>query len=132
MKLAIAVWEGRVSGVFDFAQKALLVDLTSDREVGRTEMMLSGQGPGRLARLRQVGVDTVICGAISRPLALRASVCGIRLLPYVTGPVDDVIEAYRKGELESQRFVLPGGWHGARAGLRRRCGWGGGRPHRRS
>ena len=97
MKLAISVCEGRVSNVFDFAQKAMVVELREATESDRVEVVVSGQGPARMARLRQLGVDTLICGAISRPLASAASVFGIRLLPYVTGSLDEVIEAYRKG-----------------------------------
>jgi len=131
MKLTISVCEGRVSNVFDFAQKAVVVELRDATELGRAEVVVSGQGPARMARLKQLGVDTLICGAISRPLASAASVFGIRLLPYVTGSLDEVIEAYRKGKLDAKRFVLPGCWQGARTGFRRRCGWRGGRGHRR-
>jgi len=131
MKLAISVCEVRVSSVFDFAQKAVVVEWRDATESGRAEVAVSGQGPARLARLRQLGVDTLICGAISRPLAAAASIWGIRLLPCVTGPLEEVIEAYRKGELDGERFVLPGCWQGARTGFRRRCGWRGGRSQRR-
>jgi len=131
MKLAISVCEGRVSNVFDFAQKAVVVELRDATELGRAEVAVSGQGPARMARLRQLGVDTLICGAISRPLASAAPVFGIRLLPYVTGSLDEVIEAYRKGKLDAKRFVQPGCWQGGRTGFRQRCGWRGGRRHRR-
>jgi len=127
MKLAISVCEGQVSSVFDFAHKAVVVELRDATELGRAEVVVSGQGPARMARLRQLGVDTLICGAISRPLASAASVFGIRLLPYVTGSLDEVIEAYGKGKLDAKRFVQPGCWQGARTGFRRRCGWRGGR-----
>ena len=127
MKLAIPIWEGRVSNVFDFAHKAVIVELRGRDEPSRAEVALSGQGPARIAALRQLGVDTLICGAISRPLAAATSVCGIRLLPYVTGSLDEVIDAFRNGKLDAQRFVLPGCWQGARRGFRQRCGWRGGR-----
>ncbi len=125
MKVAIPVWEGRVSNVFDFACKAVLIELSGDEELGRTEVALLGQGPARIAKLKQLGMDTLICGAISRPLASWASVCGIRLFPYVTGVVNDVIGAFKNGQLGSERFVLPGRWQGAGVQFRRRCGWGG-------
>jgi len=123
MKLAIPVWEGRVSNVFDFAHKAVVVELSGDQELGRAEVALSGQGPARIVKLRQLGVDTLICGAISRSLASRTSAWGIRLFPYVTGVVDDVIEAFKNGQLGSERFVLPGCWQGAGMQFRHRCGW---------
>jgi predicted Fe-Mo cluster-binding NifX family protein len=127
MKLAIPIWQGRVSSVFDFACKAVVVEWDGPAELDRREVALSGQGPTRIVTLRQLGVDTLICGAISRPLASWASVCGIRLFPYVTGVVNEVIEAFENGQLGSERFVLPGCWEGAKMQYRHRCGWRGGR-----
>ncbi len=127
MKVAIPVCEGRVSNVFDFACKAVLIEFSGDEELARTEVALSGQGPTRIVMLERLGADTLICGAISRPLASWASVCGIRLFPYVTGVVNDVIEAFKKGQLGSERFVLPGCWQGAGVQFRQRCRWRGGR-----
>jgi len=121
MKLAIPVCEGQVSNVFDFAHRAVVVELSGDQELGRAEVALPRQGPARIAEFRQLGVDTLICGAISRSLASRTSACGIWLFPYVTGVIDDVIEAFKNGELGSERFVLPGCWQGAHTGSRRRC-----------
>jgi predicted Fe-Mo cluster-binding NifX family protein len=118
--------------VFDFARTAVVLELRDSTEVGRAEVVLAGQGPARLARLRQLGIDTVICGAISRPLASAASIWGIRLLPYVTGSLDEVIEAYKQGKLNAKRFAQPGCWQGARTGFRARCGWRGRRGRRRN
>ncbi len=132
MKLAIPVWENRVASVFDFACKAIVVEWDGSAELDRAEVALSGQGRARIAALRQLGVDTLICGAISRPLASWASVCGIRLFPYVTGVVDDVIGAFGNGQLGSERFVLPGCWQGAGMQFRHRCRWRGGQGDRKS
>lgn len=121
MKLAIPVCEDQVSNVFDFAHKAVVVELNDAKELGRAEVTLPGQGPARIAELRQLGVDTLICGAISQSLASQTSACGIRLFPYVTGGVDEVIEAFKSGQLGSERFVLPGCWQGAPIGSRHRC-----------
>ena len=123
MKLAIPVWEGRVSSVFDFARSAVVVTWDSPTQVDCTEVALSGKGPNRIAVLEQLGVDTLICGAISRPLASWASACGIRLFPYVTGAVDEVIEAFEKGQLGLEEFVLPGCWPGVPMQTRHRRGW---------
>ena len=132
MKLAIPVWEGRVSSVFDFACSAVVVAWDGPTQVDCTKVALSGQGPNRIVTLKQLGVDTLICGAISRPLALWASACGIRLFPYVTGVVDEVIEAFEKGQLGSERFVLPGCWEDMELQSRHRFRWRGGQGDRKS
>jgi len=122
MKLAIPNWEGRVSNVFDFAHKAVIVELSDAKELARLEVALSRQGPASVVKLRQLGVDTLICGAISRVSASWASACGIRLFSYVTGGIDEVIEAFKNEQLGSERFVLPGRWPSVQRPLRHRAG----------
>ena len=61
----------------------------------------------------------LICGAISRVLAEMVTAAGIEVLAYVTGDIDDVLEAYRGGELGQPQFAMPGCWPGARKGHRR-------------
>lgn len=126
MKLAISVWDGRISSVFDFAHTVIIVEFKGTEEMGRTEVSLSSQGPVRITRLKQIGVNTLICGAISRPLASLVLLCGIRLLPYITGTVEDVIKAFMNGRLGSERFMLPGCWQSAQMQRRCRYSWRGG------
>jgi predicted Fe-Mo cluster-binding NifX family protein len=123
MKLAIPIWDGRVSNVFDFARKAVIVELNDAGESTRSEVAFSEQGPAHVVKLRQLGIDTLICGAISRVSASWASACGIRLFPYVTGSIDEVIEAFKNEQLGSERFTLPGRWPGVQRPLRHRAGW---------
>jgi predicted Fe-Mo cluster-binding NifX family protein len=122
MKVAIAVWEDRVSSVLDFSQRLVVMELERGRETGRTEIDLAERSAfAKLARLRDLGINVLICGAVSQPLASASLACGIQLLPYVTGRVDDVLKAYRAGQLSQPQFVLPGWWPGARRGFRRGC-----------
>jgi predicted Fe-Mo cluster-binding NifX family protein len=123
MKVAIAIWEDCVSSVLDFAQRLVVADLKDGTETGRTEIGLPERDPfTKLAKLRELGIDVLICGAISQPLACASTACGIRLLPYVTGKVDDVLNAYLAGQLDQPQYRLPGWWPGACKGLRHRCG----------
>lgn len=120
MKVAIPVWQGNVSNVFDFAQRLLLVELKNRAEVGRQELALSEQSaPERVGRLRQLGVNVLICGAISRPLAYMLSGSGIQVLPFVAGSAEQILAAYRAGQLSLPQYALPRCWEGARRGFRR-------------
>jgi predicted Fe-Mo cluster-binding NifX family protein len=128
MKVAIAVWEDCVSSVLDFAQRVVVADLKEGTETGRTELALAERNPFlKPARLRELGVDVLICGAVSQPLACAFTACGIPLVPYVTGKVDDVLKAYQAGQLGMPQYRLPGRWPGARRGLGHRCRKHGGR-----
>ena len=122
MKVAIAVWEDRVSSVLDFSQRLVVVELKEGGEASRAQITLSEQNPFvKLAKLRELGIDVLICGAVSQPLASASTACGIQLLPYVTGRVDDVLKAYQAGQLGLPQFMLPGWWPGARRDFRCRC-----------
>ena len=121
MKIAIPIWNGCVSSVFDFSRSLLLVDVENSTESKRSEIPLQAQSiPEKANQLRTLGVDLLICGAISRPLASLIASSGIRVLPYVAGQVDEILEAYLSDKLLQPQYALPGSWPGARRGLRRR------------
>jgi len=123
MKIAVPVWQDNVSSVLDFANKLLLVELENGLEIGRNEIVFAEQSsPERAAKLRQIGVNVIICGAISRPLAYTLSSSGIDVLPFVTGSTEQILTAYKTGNLNLPQYALPGCWKGARRGFGRRRG----------
>ena len=125
MKIAIPVYNDGVSNVFDFAHRLLLVDIENGREIDRSEVELKAESlPQRAGNLKNLGVDVLVCGAISRALANMVTESGIQVLPYVIGRVDDVLQAYLTGQLVQPQFTMPGYWPGARKGFGRgRRGW---------
>ena len=121
MKLAIPIWNDRVSSAFDFAHRLLLVDIERGRETSRSEVPFSPESdPEKVNSLKSLGVEVLICGAISRSLASQVRSSGIKILPYVVGQVDEVLKAYLTGRLIHPKFALPGSWPGARRGFCRR------------
>ena len=128
MKVALPIWQGQISSVFDFAHNLLLIELERGEEKGRQEVLLGDKsGPERVATLRQLDVGVLICGAISRPLAEMVAGSGIQVLPFVTGSTEQIMSAYLTGQLSRPQYALPGFWPGARRCFRRRRGWKGGR-----
>ena len=130
MKIAIPIWNGDVSSVFDFAHRLLVVDVEGQQETNRSEIQLERQGgPQRVSQLVGLGIDVLICGAVSRPLVSMLTASNIEVIPFVSGPVDEVINAYINGRLAERRFLQPGCLPDARKrfcrGHRRR--WRGGR-----
>jgi len=124
MKIAIPVWNDCVSSAFDFAHNLLLVDIQNGSEIHRSEISLSTESiPQKAGRLKSLEVDVLICGAISRSLASLVAASGIELLPYVLGPVDEILKAYMTGQLGQSKYTMPCSWPGARKGFRRerRC-----------
>ncbi len=122
--IVIPVWENQVSTTFDFAEKLLVVEAESGCEIGRREVAFGRDSiAGKVAELKEAGIETLLCGAVSRPLANAVSQAGIQVIPFVTGDVDDVLAAYMCGQLDRPRFLQAG----CPAGARRR--WRNGRQH---
>ena len=109
LRVALSAWDGRISPVFDTAQKLLLVDVEDGRVAARTEADMPEQAFAlRASRLRDLGADVLLCGAVSRPLAAMIAASGIEVVPFLAGDVEDVLAGYLAGELPSPQFMMPG------------------------
>ncbi len=62
----------------------------------------------RARKLDDLGVKTFICGAISDFNSGLVEGYGIRLIPFVHGKVDEVLDAYFNNALVNPRFVMRG------------------------
>ena len=125
MRLAIPIWNERVSPVFDAARRLVLVDVEGGCEQARREEIIEESFVAQRARrLVEFGVNVLICGAISRPLSALLSASGITVIPWTTGAVDDVLAGYLKEGLRDPRWLMPGcGSRGQRRrGRRGPCG----------
>ncbi|MBW7990941.1 MAG: hypothetical protein FVQ84_13125 [Planctomycetes bacterium] len=99
----------------------MLIEIDGQKETSRTENLLPDEPMlQRGVRLNNFGVDVLICGAISQPLALMISGSGIEVLPDISGSIDEVLNAYLAGRLTEQRFSIQGCKARERKGFRGR------------
>jgi predicted Fe-Mo cluster-binding NifX family protein len=104
MKIAIAYWQGRVSPVFDVADRLLLLDTEGGREVHRESLRLVRSDPfGRAQELAELGVEMLLCGAVSLILEKAMIGAGIRVIAFLGGEVENVISVFLKGKLDDGR-----------------------------
>jgi predicted Fe-Mo cluster-binding NifX family protein len=109
MRVAIPLWEGRVSPVFDEASRILLIDISDNQEQRRQQEFLAAHNPFERARLLpKFGVDLLICGMISQTQQTALASAGIRVIPHVCGSLEDVIAAFIDGRIESGELLMPG------------------------
>ncbi len=110
MIVAAPVWNDRISPVFDTAELFLLVRWQGDAEAERRLISLPAEltPQQRVRRLVELGVDTVICGAIWRPVERLLEAQRITVHACVCGTVSEVLEAFRLGQLDSEQFRMPG------------------------
>jgi predicted Fe-Mo cluster-binding NifX family protein len=123
MKLAIPIRDGRISPVFDAAGRFLVVEFEGREPARRSEYtVMEPGGEARAALLQELGVSMLICGAISNQAARIVERCGIELMPWLVGEIDDVIDAYCRGSLGGEGFIMPGCRRGRGAGRGHRQG----------
>ncbi len=109
MKAAFATWNNRIAPVFDVARRIHLVETEAGKAVRETQVALVDDLPVQKAiRLAELGVGTLVCGAISRPLQVTVAAQGIQIIPFVAGDLREVIQAWLAGALDSDSFAMPG------------------------
>ena len=140
MRIALPIHEGQISPVFDWARRLLVVIADGagapgsrhgeyTKGQGEVEFELGDLPPAlRARRLAELGVDTLLCGGISAPLAALVEAQGVEVIAGLVGEADAVLDAFLAGELTAPRFAMPG-WRrpGQRTRARRLCGRGRGR-----
>ena len=109
MRLAIPIFKSRISPVFDFSTKALIIDIEHEKETERHEIDLAGLDlQGKAKRLKDARVIILICAGISLPLHRMLAQAGLEILPGIVGSVDEVLNAYQKRNLKDRQFIMPG------------------------
>ena len=109
MKAAFAVWDKHIAPVFDVTRQIHLVDAEAGKILGETQESLPEEMPTqKTLRLAELGVQTLVCGAISRHMQDMVEAGGIRVIPFVTGELHDVILAWLSDSLENALFAMPG------------------------
>lgn len=117
MKTAFAYWENRIAPVFDTARDLLLVESEGERVTREERLLLADEPPlARTLRLVELGVETLVCGAISRALQEMLLAYGIRVRGFVAGDLHEVVRAWLEGKMNQEAFAMPGclgrGGHG--------------------
>lgn len=114
MKIAVTVWEGRISPVFDVSREIVILTIERKAVVARsTEGIATTTSARKVDRLIELGVETLICGAISEPLHRELAARGVRVIGFVAGAVDEVVAILLAGSLPAAAFAMPGS-HGGR------------------
>lgn len=107
--VALTVWEDRISPVFDAAHELMLVSIEKGCISGQQILSFD---PDRLSSLLAVleerKVRCLVCGAISEMPARMIIDSGIRLIPFISGNLGQVLDRIAKGEPIVPVFLMPG------------------------
>ncbi len=109
MRIAIPIWDDRVSPVLDTASRLLVVEIKGQNEASRFEIYLDEYELSRRCfRIQSMEIDILICGAISRHFARMLMASGIKVIPEISGQAEEVLKAYFRGDLFHSKFLMPG------------------------
>ncbi|MBW1781839.1 MAG: NifB/NifX family molybdenum-iron cluster-binding protein [Deltaproteobacteria bacterium] len=109
MKVALTVWENRISPLFDATRMLLIADIGRRGITGSRLVPIDCDSPfSRAARLDTLGVDVLICGGISEFFARLIEARHIEIIPFASGTVDEILDAYVEGNIFNKRFRMPG------------------------
>ncbi|HHW43415.1 MAG TPA: hypothetical protein GXX25_06325 [Desulfotomaculum sp.] len=121
VKVAIAKWENSISPLFDVSRELLVAEVERGQVITRRLVrFVEGDWFSRIEQVVNQGVETLICGGISDFYYRHLLARGIRVIPWVTGEVEEVLQAFGQNELSGKKFAMPGSGR-----WRRRCrrGW---------
>lgn len=109
MRVALTVWNGRISPVFDVATRLRVLDVEGGTLLAARDVPLEECDPaGRAGELARLGVRRVVCGAISVPFGAALAMRGIDLVAFVSASADEAARACLDGRLPGPSFRMPG------------------------
>ncbi len=109
MRVAIPRMGESVAPCFEYCATMAIFTVTQAGVVAQTDFPLRSREPfDRVRLLRDQEVDTVICGGMQEMYEDLLGVSGFEVISWVSGCVEDLLNLYLRGELESG-MELPAG-----------------------
>lgn len=107
--LAIPVFRSRVAPVLDWCSKIIIVpEEGGDAASGRLVDVMRENIFGLMRTLREQGLETLICGALSPGMLNYGEGIGLRIIHGISGEIEEVLRAYREQNLDQPKYWLPG------------------------
>jgi predicted Fe-Mo cluster-binding NifX family protein len=95
--------------VLDTASRLLVVDCKDSGEMPRFETYVDEKDLARRClRIQGLGIDTLICGAVTRHFSDLLKASGIKLVQGISGQPEAVLNAYLDGPLALSKYLMPG------------------------
>ncbi|MFH0814463.1 MAG: NifB/NifX family molybdenum-iron cluster-binding protein [Pseudomonadota bacterium] len=100
MKIAIPLFNNRVSPRFDFAPSLLVAAIENNQIRERKEIALKGFNLfQRCSILKDLGVNTLICGGIQDFLTRSLDFTSVKVISPISGDAEEVLQRFLQGTL---------------------------------
>ena len=117
MCLALATYQSRIASLFESSDKFIIIQSPLYEVKNSISIAISNNSPNELLQLlKDNNVRILICGAISGCMRQLLEAQNIRVIPWITGDIQCVVEAFRSNKLFSPSFIMPGCRGGGRFG----------------
>lgn len=98
--IAISVFGNRISSRLDVSEKFMLIKIENHKVKNKETFLLEGNNTSkRLDTLLQLRPDVLICGGLTEFCKKRLSNNKIKVIPWVQGETDQILDLYLKGSL---------------------------------
>jgi predicted Fe-Mo cluster-binding NifX family protein len=109
-RIAVPIFQSRISPVLDSCNELMLVDLSEAGAVRRANVSLQKMTPWeRAAVMSRQGVEKIICAGVSDLMIACIVSRGMHVISGLSGEVEQIIAAYQQDQLDQDRFRMPGG-----------------------
>jgi predicted Fe-Mo cluster-binding NifX family protein len=119
MKIAIPVFQTKISPRFDSTQGFILLQIEKNNVIKRENLPTKDwPSSAKIKQLVDLEVDTMICGGIDLESMQQLNFNGIKIYSWITGEIEDAVTRFLNQGLESGIILGP---RGQRKGRWRFC-----------
>jgi len=110
MNVALPIWDKRLAPVLDFAHRLLVAKIEDGAVTRRGYHPMNPRLPplSQATVLSQLGIDVLICGSLSIDLSVLIRSSSMRVIPGITGDIEEILQAFLNNTLFEPRFRMPG------------------------
>ena len=109
MCVAIAAYRNRIASLFESSEKFVIIHSPSyDIKNSKSIAITNNSFNDLLQLLKNNSIKILTCGAICSDNRRILEAHNIEVIPWITGDVQNVIQAFRSSNLISSSFLMPG------------------------
>ena len=121
MKIALSTFNDNLSSVFDFADTLQIFTVEDGTVKEKREYLLQNINRyEKIAEIKNLNLDALICGCMSRCSYEILTQSGMKIIPNLSGKVNEIIDAYLNNKISETKFYMPGFGNG-KGGRSGRC-----------
>ena len=109
LKITVPYWYNRISPVLDTAENFLIVDVQNGRRIKDVNINLGEKSlSDRVEYFKRQHINFLLCGALSDYYHRLILAKGIKVIPWLTGDIDCILEAFICNNSFEPEFIMPG------------------------